>query len=69
MDKLESIKEQMQNAPNASEVNILRQKALATIGALPDINQKQKDFKSKVIQKLESAFNITCERFKNKEAS
>ncbi|UKA23357.1 hypothetical protein IHC92_20615 [Photobacterium damselae subsp. damselae] len=72
---LESVKgfiEEMDNAANLSEINILKQKSLAMLHSLPSSTDEQKRKKSKAIKLLEDACSTHAEKInslKNKAAN
>ena len=73
-DQAKEFIDQMEAAPNLSEINILKQKALATLSALPDATDDQKRKKSKAIGSIAANFErnslrITASKKEQMEAT
>ena len=73
-DQAKEFIDKMEAAPNLSEINILKQKALATLSALPDATDDQKRKKSKAIGSIAANFErnslrITASKKEQMEAT
>lgn len=73
-DQAKEYIDEMEAAPNLSEINILKQKALATLSALPDATDDQKRKKSKAIGSIAANFErnslrITASKKEQMEAT